>query len=67
MSAGWERVRQLFEAAAGERKRFVPIAGADHNDPGLTGGEELFAAVALFLREHDLVDSRAALPGREDG
>ncbi|MGH2376930.1 MAG: alpha/beta hydrolase [Candidatus Limnocylindria bacterium] len=46
--------RRLYEAA-GEPKRFVEIAGADHNDLALLAGPELVNAVSGFVAE--------ALPG----
>jgi hypothetical protein len=42
--------RQLFDAAA-EPKRWVEIAGADHNDLELLAGRRLIAEVVSFLRE----------------
>ena len=41
--------RRLFEAAS-EPKRFVEIAGAEHNDPALLAGPELVDAVTGFIR-----------------
>ena len=46
--------RQLFEAAP-EPKRFVLIAGADHNDPELLDGAELISEVVQFLRENSVL------------
>lgn len=40
--------RALYEAA-GEPKRFVLVAGADHNDAALLAGDELLAAVRRLL------------------
>lgn len=50
--------RRLFEAAP-EPKRFFRIAGADHNDTYVTGGEAYWRAVAEFLE--------AVLPPPEPG
>jgi fermentation-respiration switch protein FrsA (DUF1100 family) len=41
--------RRVFDAAA-EPKRFVTLAGADHNDPALTDGPQLIEAIDGFLR-----------------
>ena len=41
--------RRLFEAAA-EPKRFVTIAGADHNDPALADGPDVIDAIDQFLK-----------------
>ena len=41
--------RRVFDAAA-EPKRFVTIAGADHNDPSLADGPELIEAIDRFLK-----------------
>jgi len=46
--------RQLFDAAP-EPKRFVLIAGADHNDPQLLDGAELISEVVRFLRENSVL------------
>ena len=43
-----EQSRRLYEAAA-EPKRFVLIAGADHNDYALLAGDRLIAEVVHFL------------------
>lgn len=43
-----EYSRRLYEAA-GEPKAFVPIPGADHNDPELLAGEAMVSAVVGFL------------------
>ncbi|CAM3259002.1 alpha/beta hydrolase [Mycobacterium intermedium] len=45
--------RRLFDAAA-EPKRFVLIAGADHNDRELLDGAELIGETLGFLREHSV-------------
>jgi fermentation-respiration switch protein FrsA (DUF1100 family) len=42
--------RELYEAAPGPR-RFVTIAGADHNDPALTHGPLLIDEIADFLED----------------
>lgn len=42
--------RRLYEAAA-EPKRFVPIAGADHNDYALAAGDQFIREVTRFLDE----------------
>jgi fermentation-respiration switch protein FrsA (DUF1100 family) len=41
--------RRVFDAAA-EPKRFVAIAGADHNDAALADGPEMIEAVDRFLK-----------------
>ena len=41
--------RRVFDAAA-EPKRFVTIAGADHNDPALADGPDLIEAIDRFLK-----------------
>lgn len=41
--------RRVFEAAA-EPKRFVTIAGADHNDSALADGPDLVEAIDRFLK-----------------
>jgi uncharacterized protein len=41
--------RRLFDAAP-QPKRFVLLAGADHNDPELLAGPDLLAEVLAFLR-----------------
>ena len=41
--------RRVFDAAA-EPKRFVTIAGGDHNDPALADGPELIEAIDRFLK-----------------
>jgi uncharacterized protein len=41
--------RRVFDAAA-EPKRFVTIAGADHNDPALADGPDLVDAIDRFLK-----------------
>jgi fermentation-respiration switch protein FrsA (DUF1100 family) len=41
--------RRLFDAAA-EPKRFITIAGADHNDPALADGPRLIEAIDAFLK-----------------
>ncbi|MBW3578223.1 MAG: alpha/beta hydrolase [Actinobacteria bacterium] len=46
-----DQSRRVYEVAAGP-KRFVEIAGADHNDPALLTGDRLLAAVESFLAEH---------------
>ena len=50
-----EQSRHLYEAAA-EPKRFVLIAGADHNDDALLAGDRLIAEVVRFL--HDAAGAR---------
>ena len=45
----YSQSRRVFDAAA-EPKRFVTIAGADHNDPALADGPYLIAAIDLFLK-----------------
>jgi fermentation-respiration switch protein FrsA (DUF1100 family) len=45
-----EQSRAVYESAAGT-KRFVQIAGADHNDPDLFTGEELLSEVRRFVDE----------------
>ena len=42
--------RELYEAAA-EPKRFHPIAGADHDDADVVGGDAYYEAIAAFLRD----------------
>jgi fermentation-respiration switch protein FrsA (DUF1100 family) len=42
--------RELYEAAPGP-KRFVTIAGADHNDPALTHGPLLIDEITIFLED----------------
>ncbi len=42
--------RRLYEAA-GEPKRFVLIAGADHNDDALLAGERFIGEVVRFLHD----------------
>jgi fermentation-respiration switch protein FrsA (DUF1100 family) len=42
--------RRLYDAA-NEPKRFIEIAGADHNDLALLAGSELIDAVARFVAE----------------
>ena len=44
----FEQGQRLF-AAAPEPKRFYRIAGADHNDTYITGGEAYWRALADFL------------------
>jgi fermentation-respiration switch protein FrsA (DUF1100 family) len=46
----FEQGQRLF-AAAPEPKRFFRIAGADHNDTFLTGGEPYRQALAGFVAE----------------
>ena len=41
--------RRVFDAAA-EPKRFVTIAGADHNDPALADGPDVIEAIDRFLK-----------------
>ena len=41
--------RRVFDAAA-EPKRFVTIAGADHNDPALAEGPDMIEAIDRFLK-----------------
>jgi uncharacterized protein len=41
--------QRVFEVAA-EPKRFVTIAGADHNDPALTDGPQMIEAIDAFLK-----------------
>jgi fermentation-respiration switch protein FrsA (DUF1100 family) len=41
--------RRVFDAAP-EPKRFVTIAGADHNDPALADGPHLIEAIDAFLK-----------------
>jgi len=45
-----EHSRRLYDAAR-EPKRFVEIAGADHNDLALLAGSDLVEAVASFVIE----------------
>jgi fermentation-respiration switch protein FrsA (DUF1100 family) len=45
-----EQSRAVYESAAGS-KRFVRIAGADHNDPELFTGEQLVSEVRRFVDE----------------
>jgi fermentation-respiration switch protein FrsA (DUF1100 family) len=49
--------RRLFEAAAGP-KRYVTVAGADHNHPGLAAGQPLLDSLERFLREHGILESK---------
>ena len=46
-----EQSRRLFERSAAERKAWVTISGADHNDAALTEGPQVIDAVAAFLKE----------------
>jgi len=46
-----EQSQALFDAATRPRKRFVEIAGAGHNDPGLLTGEEMLVALDDFWCE----------------
>ena len=43
--------RRLFEIAPQTAKRFVSVAGADHNDPRLTHADTMVADVVKFLSE----------------
>ena len=45
----YEQSRRVFDAAA-EPKRFVTIAGADHNDPAVADGPQLIEAIDGFLK-----------------
>jgi fermentation-respiration switch protein FrsA (DUF1100 family) len=45
-----DHTRRLYEAA-NEPKRFVEIAGADHNDLALLAGEEMILEMSSFLGE----------------
>lgn len=45
--------RRLFDAAA-EPKKFVLVAGADHNDRELLDGAVLISETLKFLREHSV-------------
>jgi len=45
----YSQSRRVFDAAA-EPKRFVTIAGADHNDPALADGPDLTEAIDRFLK-----------------
>jgi fermentation-respiration switch protein FrsA (DUF1100 family) len=49
----YRQSRQLFDAAAGP-KRFVTIAGADHNDPALADGPDVIDAIDQFLKSAPL-------------
>ena len=42
--------REIYEAAA-EPKRFLAIAGADHDNADVVGGEAYYEAIATFLSE----------------
>jgi fermentation-respiration switch protein FrsA (DUF1100 family) len=44
--------RRLFELAPGSSKRFVPVPGADHNDPRLSHSDTLVSEVVHFLSRH---------------
>ncbi|WP_163755334.1 alpha/beta hydrolase [Mycobacterium botniense] len=51
-----ELSRRLYEKAC-EPKRFVMVAGADHNSPQLLDGTEMLDAVLRFLREQAVLRS----------
>ena len=42
--------REVYEAAV-EPKRFLPIAGADHDDADVVGGDAYYEAIAAFLED----------------
>ena len=42
--------REIYDAAA-EPKRFLPVAGADHDDADVVGGNAYYEAIAAFLRD----------------
>ena len=42
--------REIYEAAA-EPKRFLAVAGADHDDADVVGGEAYYEAIATFLSD----------------
>ena len=46
-----EQSRRLFERSAAERKAWVAINGADHNDAALTEGPQVMDAIAAFLKD----------------
>ena len=47
----FEQSRRLFEMAPGNAKRFVAVAGADHNDARLNQSEALVSDIVKFLSE----------------
>ncbi len=52
----WEQSRRLFDAATVER-RFVLIAGVDHNDHGLMAGEQIILEISGFLAGRTSVEA----------
>jgi fermentation-respiration switch protein FrsA (DUF1100 family) len=45
----FEQSRRVYESAASERKRFLSIPGADHNDDDLLNGDAMIEEIARFL------------------